>query len=546
MEPLPLNNTPESPLIFGKYKIIREIGRSNDIVYEAEDPILRRRVALKELILPPNLSEDQKKERIERFYREAKAAGRLTHPNIVLIYEVGEFQGRHFIAMEYLEGQSLRQIIQQRKNLSIDEAIEIALQVCDALSYAHARRVIHRDIKPDNVHILPNGKVKITDFGIARFLDEPSITVDGQIFGTPSYMSPEQIVGKELDQRTDIFSLGVMLYEMITGQKPFTGESIVTITHNILNGEPPFSELLPSYIDAIVRKAIAKNVEDRYNNAAELAFDLRSKTTPNIVGQSQTTIGANQTQYATQSSQPSYPSSAQKQASAPISIPPLPIRKKILSLSSSQKNILLVAFTAIFLAGSILLLILAVNLAYEGYKNQVANEKAARHLAIGSQLFKNADYESALEQFTRAIQLSPSPQIAMAARQSASETCLRMGQNAEKNGDYTLALNYYNQATDLDPKSAKPRLMAGDLYYKLGNYNAALQSWMAAFQTSAAGPFANAARSRIGVYYFEQAEKLYISGNHSAAIQYWQKAAEIASGTEIGQKAQERLMSISP
>src|SRR5262249_32908350 len=184
------------------------------------------------------LAGEQRRERVERFYREARAAGALTHANIVTVYEVGEESGRHFIAMEFLEGESLRDRLQRSSPLPLDEALRIAVAVADGLHFAHQHGVVHRDVKPDNVHLLPDGRVKITDFGIARITFEPTLTADGQIFGTPSYMSPEQVTGKGIDARSDIFSLGVMLYEMVAGRKPFTGDSVITITYNIMNMEP--------------------------------------------------------------------------------------------------------------------------------------------------------------------------------------------------------------------------------------------------------------------------------------------------------------------
>ncbi|MCL6624745.1 MAG: serine/threonine protein kinase, partial [Fimbriimonadales bacterium] len=189
----------------GKYQIIREIARSNDIVYEAYDPVMNRRVALKELYFPPGVTDKQRADRLARFMREAKAAGSLAHPNIVTIYEVGEDRGRYYIAMEYLEGQTLRQRLDVEGKLPQEEAARILIEVLKGLDYAHQHGVIHRDIKPENIQLLPDGRVKITDFGIARLTFEPSLTVDGQIFGTPSYMSPEQVYGREIDARSDIF-----------------------------------------------------------------------------------------------------------------------------------------------------------------------------------------------------------------------------------------------------------------------------------------------------------------------------------------------------
>ena len=170
----------------GRYQIVREIARSNDIVYEALDPAIGRRVALKELQIPGNLAGAQRRERIERFYREAKAAGSLSHPNIVTIHEIGEENGRHFIAMEFLEGQSLREVLQVQSVLPVAEVVRIAGAVADALDYAHQHGVVHRDVKPDNVYLLTDGRIKLTDFGIARLMFEAKLTADGQVFGTPS------------------------------------------------------------------------------------------------------------------------------------------------------------------------------------------------------------------------------------------------------------------------------------------------------------------------------------------------------------------------
>ncbi len=202
------------PTTIGKYQVIREIARSNDIVYEAYDPLMNRRVAVKELAVPGGSTPAQREDRVKRFQREVKAAGSLAHPNIVTIYEVGEDAGRHFMAMEYLDGHTLRNEIDTRGGLGVARAIEVAIDVLCALHFAHEHGVIHRDVKPDNIQILENGTVKLTDFGIARLTFEPSITMDGQVFGTPSYMSPEQVVGREIDLRSDVFSMGVVLYEM--------------------------------------------------------------------------------------------------------------------------------------------------------------------------------------------------------------------------------------------------------------------------------------------------------------------------------------------
>lgn len=260
----------------GKYQIIREIARSNDIVYEAYDPLMNRRVALKELAMPPGSTSQQREERIRRFLREAKAAGSLSHPNIMTVYEVGQEGDRHFIAMEFLDGHTLRNELDTHGSLAPNRAIDIAIEVCEALEFSHKSGVVHRDIKPDNIQLLSDGRIKLTDFGIARLTFEPNITMDGQVFGTPSYMSPEQVVGKEIDARSDIFSLGVVLYEMVAGQKPFTGDSVVSITYAIMNKDPDQPTGVNYQLWQMLAKALDKSPALRYSSAHEMLVDLQA------------------------------------------------------------------------------------------------------------------------------------------------------------------------------------------------------------------------------------------------------------------------------
>lgn len=259
----------------GRYRIIRELARSNDIVYEAVDPANGQRIALKELQMAQNLVGQARRERIQRFTREARAAAKLQHPNVVRILEHGQAGERYFIAMEFLQGQSLRDVLRNRGALPLNEALRITLATADGLEFAHKNGVVHRDVKPDNIHLEPDGRVVLTDFGIARLSFEPTLTADGQIFGTPSYMSPEQVSGKNVDRRSDVFSLGVMLYEMVAGRKPFTGDSVITITYNIMNMEPPPIADAPPGINQIIRKATVKNQSDRYDSCSQMIEDLR-------------------------------------------------------------------------------------------------------------------------------------------------------------------------------------------------------------------------------------------------------------------------------
>ena len=267
------------PTTLGQYQIIREIARSNDIVYEAYDPLMNRRVAVKELSMPAGNSAQQTEDRVSRFRREAQAVGSLNHPNIMTVYSFSEDQGRYFMAMEFLDGITLRKEIDNNGFLSVDRAIEIACDVLSGLANAHDAGVVHRDIKPDNIQLTTQNGVKITDFGIARLTFQPNLTMDGQVFGTPSYMSPEQIVGKDIDQRTDLFSVGVMLYEMISGTKPFTGDNVIAITHAVVNSQPSKPAQMPDYLWPVVQRAMEKVPHMRFHNANEMRMAIQDAKT---------------------------------------------------------------------------------------------------------------------------------------------------------------------------------------------------------------------------------------------------------------------------
>lgn len=263
----------------GRYEVLGELGQgAMGIVYNAKDPLIDRVVAIKTINL--GLALDEKEEYEGRFYQEAKAAGRLSHPNIVTIYDVGKSGDVAYIAMEFLQGRELRDIMNDHGLLPVGQALDIAYQVAQGLAYAHEHGIVHRDIKPANIMVVRDGHVKITDFGIARMASSAVHTQTGMVLGSPKYMSPEQVMGKAIDHRSDIFSLGVMLYEMLTGQAPFTGENVNAIMYQTLNSVPVPPGMLnhdvPEMLNFIVAKALAKKVEDRYQNAKDMAFDLRA------------------------------------------------------------------------------------------------------------------------------------------------------------------------------------------------------------------------------------------------------------------------------
>ena len=262
----------------GRYEIISELGQgAMGVVYKAIDPLIERTVAIKTIKL--DLSREELANFEERFYREAKSAGRLSHPNIVTIYDVGKSDNSAYMAMEFLEGQLLREVLDAHTALSIDKIVDIAAQVADGLAYAHENGIVHRDIKPANIMLVRDGVAKIMDFGIAQ-MPTGSRTLAGTVLGSPKYMAPEQVIGKLVDGRSDLFALGVMLYEMLTGESPFDGDNINTIMYRILNETPvppkSLTPRIPEVFNYIVAKALAKEPGERYQSAKELANDLRN------------------------------------------------------------------------------------------------------------------------------------------------------------------------------------------------------------------------------------------------------------------------------
>ena len=257
------------------YKVLSEVGRGGmGVVYKAEDTKLRRTVALKFLPVD-NLEGEEEK---ARFLREAQAAAALNHPNICTVYEIGEADGHMFIAMEFVEGESVKEKVRARP-APLDEALDITVQAAQGLQVAHEEGIVHRDIKSANLMVTHKGQVKIMDFGLAQVGDRSDLTKTGTTLGTPSYMSPEQATAQPTDRRSDIWSLGVVFYEMLTGQLPFKGEVEAAVAYAVVNTEPePPTALrsgLPIEIDRVLEKVLAKQREERYQHIEDLVVDLR-------------------------------------------------------------------------------------------------------------------------------------------------------------------------------------------------------------------------------------------------------------------------------
>ncbi len=546
----------------GKYQIVREIARSNDIVWEAVDPELGRRVAIKELNLPEGVTEAQRQERVQRFLREAKAAGRLSHPNIVTIHEVGVDNGRHYIVMEYLEGENLRERLQRQGAIPLQEAVDITLQVLAALEHAHRMGVVHRDIKPENIHLLPDGLVKLTDFGIARIVFEPNITIDGQIFGTPSYMSPEQIEGKEIDPRTDLFSVGVVLYEMLTGRKPFTGDSIVTITYNIMHKEPTPPPGVPYGIERVLMRAMAKRPIDRYGSAREMAEELKRALEPGaLVSLAPPPVIAAPPPLASPSPASLPPqlqpvpdplpsggytsaSSASLPPQPPKPPPPLPPpREPWLSPRESEamKQMLLVVLLGVF----IVLLAFGINTAYERYAELRRMEALSTQMSDGVKLAQAGNYREALARFTNVYQHAKSPEVRAAAARNAAVCLIHLGDEALQGGRPDLALYHYQAALEYDPQSAAARQRI-DQVSRLYSGSVEIPPPTAPPPASRSGGSAEAPPRPRGDE--QMAMELYMRGleaqqrgDYIGAVDLWQRAIQAAPGSDVARLAQESI-----
>ncbi|MEP6903711.1 MAG: serine/threonine-protein kinase, partial [Actinomycetota bacterium] len=280
------NRKLEKGKCFGHYEVLEQIGAGGmGEVYLAKDKKLDRRVAIK--ILKEKFSRHETN--LNRFIQEAKSASALNHPNILVIHEIGEADDAHFIVSEFIEGKTLRDLI-GKSPMKLSEVLEISIQIANALSAAHAANIVHRDIKPENIIVRPDGYVKILDFGLAKLVEQKAIgledaavkqndTAKGVILGTVNYMSPEQAKGEKVDERTDIFSFGVMLYEMITGRTPFAGNTMSETFANLINAEPQllshFAANVPEELERIIAKTLRKNRDERYQTMKDLLSNLK-------------------------------------------------------------------------------------------------------------------------------------------------------------------------------------------------------------------------------------------------------------------------------
>ncbi|MDW8106883.1 MAG: protein kinase [Armatimonadota bacterium] len=551
-------------VVLGHYRIIREIARSNDVVYEAIDTRINRRVAIKELLLPPGATDAVRQDRVARFMREARAAGSLTHPNIVTIFETEEENGRYFIVMEYLEGDNLRQKMDREGALPPEEAVRIATQVLDGLAHAHARGVIHRDIKPENIHVLPSGLVKITDFGIARLKHEPTITMDGQVFGTPSYMSPEQVQGGAIDERSDLFSLGVILYEMLAGYKPFQGDSVITITYNIVHTEPPSPPNIPAPLEWVIRKALRKNPAERFSSAEEMKQALQNALeqlkAPPVVA---TPLGppAPTGGYSLPYPAGSYPQSTGSYPYPPAStVPPTPVAtapspvastpapylpppppKPLLSPATRQflGTLLAVLLIGGAVLGVVVLGVYSATRAYQEYQLQQLDARIAARAKEAEKLFQQGRYLEAARIYGELYRSAQSSKWREEFRHNTASALTMHGNQLLQARRYDEAMAAYQQAVQYAPLPEAYAGMAA-IEQQLGNREGAVSHWASAARhsrgTQAQGYQRRAAREQIII-----GDEALRRGDKLRALEAWQTAIELAPGTPEASEAQRKI-----
>ncbi|HEV8582858.1 MAG TPA: protein kinase [Thermoanaerobaculia bacterium] len=451
---------PLTPTKLGRYEIVDEIGKgAMGVVYLARDPLIGRLVALKTFRIGYSVKDQEIEQFRVRFMREAQSAGILTHPNIVTIHDVVEDSGDGlaFIAMEYVRGTNLKLLLQGEQPLSLQFVLDIVAQVGDALDYAHSNRVVHRDVKPANILITSDNRVKITDFGIAR-LDTSNLTQEGQLLGTPNYMAPEQIQGREVDSRADLFSLGVVLYEMLTRHKPFQGENLTVVSHRIVYDHftPPrdYAAELPLGVERILSKALEKDPARRYQRAREMVEELRRVV--------ETTMAARADLNGTQS----LSSTLVLPPSEPMPPPPPAAKPSLLSRWRSRSGPPPPPPADSGTRGS------SASLpprpppqpSHEPMADTVATQVPAlpaprrpvppgRLLAVGGMLVAVAVVAGAAVMLWRSWSQPASPEVAdvASAAQPRTVELVTQGSTAMRRGDFPAAIALFRQAEQLDP-----------------------------------------------------------------------------------------------
>jgi serine/threonine-protein kinase len=502
--------------------------------------------------------------------------------------------------MEFLEGQTLRDRLQLVGAMPVREAVATAAALCDALSFAHSRGVIHRDIKPENVHLLTDGRVKLTDFGIARIVHETQLTVAGQVFGTPSYMSPEQVLGKDIDHRSDIFSLGVLLFEMVTGRRPFTydSDSVVTITYRIMNDPTPPAVGVSPILNSVIQRATAKNPADRFQTATEFGTTLLAAGQTSPVVRPETALPMNpaaqrtiaygqQTQggippalsspddWARQSAgpvpQPTYGHTPQTGQPAPVlsaNLPPAMPPVAPATPATNNNNGRLIAIVAIILV-MVLIIVLGAFLGVRAYNNFLRDSNGKNYLTSYSQaakLYHDARYEEAAALF-RQTRLSGMADPGLVRRSAEGEvySYRKLGQQAQDRSDFLTAQRWFNEALKVSPDDPQAKQELDAVQKRLAGQSAATPAPAIADNavpsaTPSAPPrdvpmpgsistneFVDA-NNRAGMQaaqLLQQGTEAYQKGDTSAARRLWLEAVSVGPGSQAALQAQEFVIRLN-
>jgi tetratricopeptide (TPR) repeat protein len=472
--------------------------------------------------------------------------------------------------MEFLEGQSLREVLQVQSVLPVAEVVRIAGAVADALDYAHQHGVVHRDVKPDNVYLLTDGRIKLTDFGIARLMFEANLTADGQVFGTPSYMSPEQVAGKGIDPRSDIFSLGVMVYEMLAGRKPFPGDSVITITYNIMHMEPsPLVAIAPGLWD-VLRRALAKDPGQRHRTAGEMVAELkRAVATGSAVPRGSAPprapagvpSGAGVTPGMPRASSPNSATGMFMDALSSLKADDwwFPRRRPRPRLSPAVRSNAAWLLLAV-LAGCVLTFLLWSTMqAYREWRRTQTRQVALKHEAAGHKAYGRELYEQALAEFEAAAQLDPESEVGQRARLNGARAAANYASLFQRAGNLVQAEKWFQKAIALDPQYAGAYNLLAHLMTRRGDEIRAEAIWQKAIevaeaQLQAGGRTAeqkledraalDSSRYNYGILLLNRGQRLANAGRISEAQNAWEQAMRVAPDTDVFQWAQQRLQQL--
>ncbi|MBW3625718.1 MAG: tetratricopeptide repeat protein, partial [Armatimonadetes bacterium] len=398
--------------------------------------------------------------------------------------------------------------------------------------------------KPDNLYLLPDGTVKLTDFGIARIMGEPSLTGAGQVFGTPSYMSPEQIAGKPVDERTDLYSLGVMAYEMLTGRKPFVGENVVALTYQILNVEPSPPPGIPPDLGEFVRKGMAKESADRFQSSRQMIDALRSL--PSMGGApvmapsgSPATVGGGPaTVYPDPNLPPGFPTGLP--GNTPTYPPGAWMPRRRFTLSEGARQFLLALAGGVLLGTLIVVGMLGVRNAYEDYAKSFRVKAGINLYNQALDAYKQGRYREAARDFEIVTRRARGTELETLSMDGMVQSYLHLG-NAEMGRDLNKAESFFQQAIKADPSYARSYLYLGDVLERKGHFQSAIETWQRAVDLDGFGEVGSEARRQMSIAYYNRGVAAFNVNDRPAAREYWQKAIEVDPAGPIARRAEESI-----